>query len=270
MNTALAIGSLASVDTAATIELSGLTETGDPVDLVDPNDLREARRHELPGQPGGGHGALPEGERHELWSTLMSCAADGEAPEVQAIAGVLATAFASHGKRHLPLVGLGAADTRRLMARWFPGADMTLELDWRALAEAHRHEPRSDEIEELVGLLTEAADADLAAGADLASKRADPSWRTETRWLAHALSQASLGDNHLWQDLHLPSRRELSSLMSRWFSLLAARNHRDMKWKKFLYKQLCDRAGINACRAPSCSVCSDYATCFGPEDAVAA
>ena len=49
-----------------------------------------------------------------------------------------------------------------------------------------------------------------------------------------------------------------------------ARNDRDMKWKKFLYKQLCDRAEINACRAPSCSVCSDYARCFGPEDAVAA
>ena len=238
---------------------------------VDADHLREARRHRLPVQPGGVHGALPEGARHEVWHTLMSCAADADAPEVQAIAGVLATAFASHGTDHLPLVGLGAADTRRLMARWFPGADVAPDLDWRALAEAHRHEPRSDEIEELVGLLTEAADAaDLQAGIDQSGKHANHGWRSETRWLAHALSQASLGDNHLWQDLHLPSRRELSSLMSRWFALLAARNDRDMKWKKFLYKQLCDRAGINACRAPSCSVCTDYAKCFGPEDAAAA
>jgi nitrogen fixation protein NifQ len=234
---------------------------------VDADRLREARRHQMSSQPAGVHGALPQGERHVVWDTLMSCAADADAPEVQAIAGVLATAFASHGTQHLPLVGLGAADTRRLMARWFPGADVALELDWHALAQAHRHEPRSDEIEELVGLLTEAADAaDLQA----IGKHADNGWRAETRWLAHALSQASLGDNHLWQDLHLPSRRELSSLMSRWFALLAARNDRDMKWKKFLYKQLCDRAGINACRAPSCSVCTDYAKCFGPEDAAAA
>jgi NifQ len=32
----------------------------------------------------------------------------------------------------------------------------------------------------------------------------------------------------------------------------------------------CDKAELSICRAPSCSVCSDYAVCFGPEDAVAA
>jgi nitrogen fixation protein NifQ len=86
----------------------------------------------------------------------------------------------------------------------------------------------------------------------------------------HALACASLGDNHLWQDLLLSSRRELSALIGHWFPALARRNDRDMKWKKFLYKQLCDRAEISVCRAPSCSVCTDYAQCFGPEDAVAA
>ena len=144
-----------------------------------------------------------------------------------------------------------------MIARWFPGADPVLELDWRALAHAERTEPRYDEIEDLVALLTECVDPPTGM-------------REETLWLAHALSQASLGDNHLWQDLHLPSRRELSALMSRWFPVLAARNDRDMKWKKFLYKQLCDKAELSICRAPSCSVCSDYARCFGPEDAVAA
>ncbi|GBE11207.1 nifQ [bacterium BMS3Abin12] len=50
------------------------------------------------------------------------------------------------------------------------------------------------------------------------------------------------------------------------FPELAARNDRNMKWKKFLYKQLCEREGIHACRAPSCQVCIDYAQCFGPEE----
>jgi nitrogen fixation protein NifQ len=178
-------------------------------------------------------------------------------PAVQALAGVLATAFDTHGTHLLPLAGVSASATRRLMTRWFPGADTALALDWQALVQADRVEPRFDEIEELVALLME-------CGSPLAGTR------EELLWVAHALSQATLGDSHLWQDLHLPSRRELSLLMSQWFPLLAARNDRDMKWKKFLYKQLCDKAEIAVCRAPSCSVCSDHAHCFGSEEAVAA
>jgi nitrogen fixation protein NifQ len=224
--------------------------------------MRRAVTHTVVGlylqpSPRGVHGALPCGARLELWNALLGCAVDSDAPEVQAVAGVLAAAFERDGTQRLPLAGLGAASTRHLLARWFPGADQQLALDWQALAQADRIEPRYDEIEELVALLTEAA-APLAGAQE------------ETLWLAHALGQASLGDNHLWQDLHLPSRRELSALMSRWFPLLAERNDRDMKWKKFLYKQLCDKAELLICRAPSCGVCSDYANCYGPEDAVAA
>lgn len=215
------------------------------------------RRLCLPATPGGVHGALPAGLRFELWRQLMACATDADAPEVQALAGVLATAFATFGTEALPLAGLDSAATRHLLARWFPGAEQALALDWHVLAHGARIEPRFDEIEDLLALLTESADP--RAGT-----------RAEILWVAHALSQATLGDNHLWQDLHLPSRRELTALMSRWFPLLAARNDRDMKWKKFLYKQLCDKAEISICRAPSCSVCTDYAVCFGPEDAVAA
>jgi len=62
------------------------------------------------------------------------------------------------------------------------------------------------------------------------------------------------------------SRDHLSRLMTQNFPALAAKNEHDMKWKKFLYKQLCEREGINACRAPSCEYCTDYLKCFGPED----
>jgi nitrogen fixation protein NifQ len=218
-----------------------------------PTAVQLALRLSLQATPGGVHGALPAGARRAVWDLLMGCATDCDAPEVQALAGVLATAFERFGTRALPLAGLDAAGTRRLLARWFPGAETLLALDWRALAV--RHETRYDEIEEIVALL-----ADHAA----------PAGAPEARWIAHALAQASLGDNHLWQDLHLPSRRELSALMAHWFPALAARNDREMKWKKFLYKQLCDKAELVICRAPSCGVCSDYASCYGPEQAVAA
>jgi len=71
-----------------------------------------------------------------------------------------------------------------------------------------------------------------------------------------------LGNNHLWEDLGLWSRPQLSALMNSNFPTLAARNTQNMKWKKFLYKQLCESEGIYVCRSPSCEVCTDYALCF--------
>lgn len=221
------------------------------------NPLRLAKGVHLSPAPAGVHGALPRGARFELWQSLLDAAADADAPHVQALAGVLATAFEQHGLDVLPLPGVCAAETRLMLARWFPTAEQALGLHWPTLAYASRTEPRYDEIEDLVALLTE-------------PDPQGPLSRDEVRWVAHAVSQASLGQDHLWQDLHLPSRRELTALMNHWFPTLAHRNDRNMKWKKFLYKQLCDRAEISVCRAPSCSVCTDYAQCFGPEDAVAA
>ncbi|MBF0470149.1 MAG: nitrogen fixation protein NifQ [Gammaproteobacteria bacterium] len=75
-----------------------------------------------------------------------------------------------------------------------------------------------------------------------------------------------MGEDHLWQDLGLWSRKELSQLMQEQFAPLAKRNDKDMKWKKFLYKQLCETEGIYTCRAPSCEQCHDYELCFGPEE----
>jgi nitrogen fixation protein NifQ len=85
-------------------------------------------------------------------------------------------------------------------------------------------------------------------------------------WMAEIVSAGCMGDDHLWQDLGLWQRPDLSRLMLDNFKLLAERNDKDMKWKKFLYKQLCDAEGIYVCRAPSCEVCTDYDNCFGPED----
>ena len=119
-----------------------------------------------------------------------------------------------------------------------------------ALALARR-EARADEVEDLVALLL-----DHAAGP-----------RDTATAIAETVAVACLGDDHLWQDLQLAARAELSALMSTWFPALARRNSGDMKWKKFLYKQLCEREQILVCKAPSCAVCCDHALCFGPEDA---
>lgn len=111
---------------------------------------------------------------------------------------------------------------------------------------------RGDEVEDLVALLVEHADA--AAGS-----------AEQVHQVALTVAIASLGDNHLWQDLQLGSRAELSALMRCWFPALVARNVGDMKWKKFLYRELCHRAEILICKSPSCAVCTDQPVCFGPE-----
>lgn len=82
--------------------------------------------------------------------------------------------------------------------------------------------------------------------------------------IAETIAVACLGSKHLWQDLQLPSRSALSVLMRQWFPTLVALYVGGMKWKKFLYKQLCERQEIFVCKSPSCALCADHALCFGP------
>jgi len=84
-------------------------------------------------------------------------------------------------------------------------------------------------------------------------------------WMARIVATACAGGNHLWEDLGLANRDELSRLMRVNFPALAAANSGDMKWKKFIYRQYCAREGIYVCPAPSCGVCKDFASCFGSE-----
>lgn len=84
--------------------------------------------------------------------------------------------------------------------------------------------------------------------------------------MAKMVVRRSMQDNHLWQDLGLFSRSELSRLLRRYFPELAAGNTNDMKWKKFFYRKLCEGEGSVLCTAPSCRQCADFADCFGAED----
>lgn len=134
------------------------------------------------------------------------------------------------------------------------GAHAVPKPDWNALAE--RIATRRDEIDDLMSLLRDHADPAAGLAADLDA-------------VAWAIACASLGDQHLWQDLGLTSRSELSMLIDHWFPRLAALNTHNMKWKRFMYKQLCLREDLLICKAPSCGVCCDYGVCFGPEEASA-
>lgn len=83
--------------------------------------------------------------------------------------------------------------------------------------------------------------------------------------LAILVARRAMQSNHLWQDLGLANRGELSALMQRHFASLALRNKNDMKWKKFFYRMICRDGGAQQCVAPSCSECNDFSGCFGDE-----
>jgi nitrogen fixation protein NifQ len=154
---------------------------------------------------------------------------------------------ARHGRSALGgWLGLSAVEFAHLARRHFPG----VKIPTGVRSKLQRPKIRSLEWDELRHLLRS-----HRAGRDLSEL-----------FIADIVCSGCLGSDHLWQDLGLFNRGELSALMQRNFPTLAARNDRDMKWKKFLYKQLCIAEGIYACRAPSCEECVDYAVCFGPED----
>ncbi|MDP2679621.1 MAG: nitrogen fixation protein NifQ [Rhodoferax sp.] len=137
-------------------------------------------------------------------------------------------------------LGLSGQAFQTLWHDYFPGEHLALQ-----------NGPGEDiaELEDLLNLLLE-----YRAGL-----------RESEVWLAHIVAYSCCGRNHLWQDLGLAHRNELSVLMTTAFPALASLNVGDMKWKKFIYHFYCNREGIYVCPVPSCAECADHAKCFSPE-----
>ncbi|MES9990869.1 MAG: nitrogen fixation protein NifQ [Candidatus Thiodiazotropha sp.] len=187
--------------------------------------------------------ALARETLEELHARLMS-ARRGDSIE-ETLARMLASWAMGQGA--MPeWLGLGEPGYYLMMACHFP------DIDALSLSEgASAVDPeRMDEMDDLKKLLLQ-----------------NRSGVTESEiWMADIVVAGCMGSDHLWQDLGLWQRADLSRLMMECFEPLAKRNDRDMKWKKFLYKQLCETEGIYTCRSPSCEVCVDYDNCFGSED----
>jgi nitrogen fixation protein NifQ len=178
-----------------------------------------------------------------LYGHLMTHAAG--LPNDELFAKLLASQAAGVGA--LPAgLGLDAESFARLLVRHFPRCGPLLELHPGAGDDAARMLERQELLDLLLAHRSGADESEI--------------------WMASVVVAACMGGDHLWQDLGLWSRRDLSRLMTDNFKPLADKNVHDMKWKKFLYKQLCQQEGIHVCQAPSCQVCADYANCFGPED----
>jgi nitrogen fixation protein NifQ len=172
---------------------------------------------------------------------LLACARQPDDLLTIAFAGIIGQAWLK-GRR--PLIrGLSDARFRQLITQYFSMPDLRNDTP-TAIQTA------VDEFDDLVELLLQS--------------RAEAS--EPLAWLSFAIASAAMGEKHLWQDMGLSGRNVLSEIMSRFFPVLAAKNSGDMKWKKFFYRALCERAEIPICKSPHCAGCCDYAICFGAEE----
>ena len=140
--------------------------------------------------------------------------------------------------------GLAGIDLASLMMRWFPAA-CGMGVAWHAQQAA----PEDEEIVMVRDLLLAQRSSEGDAG----------------RWLAAMIARRSMEPNHLWEDLGLRDRSELTRLLARHFGPLAVRNTRNMRWKRFFYRSLCEDDGLVMCTTPVCTNCNDFDLCFGDE-----
>jgi nitrogen fixation protein NifQ len=181
---------------------------------------------------------------------LMDAAAHPDHSVTLAFAGVMALGVQRRPPYDVPIAGVDTSELAAILGHYFP--DLRAPIAGTAIRADDVS--RIDEFDDLVALLLEHRSFD----------------DEETHWLAYAIATACMGENHLWQDMGLPNRNVLSWLIKHYFTRLAARNTGDMRWKKFFYRELCERAEVLACKSPSCGECVDYAVCFEPAEAVRA
>lgn len=181
----------------------------------------------------------------ETYQRLMACAVAPDPFDAHVFACILAKGVSEAPRPLSEAVGLSGAELAQLVARLFPSAQ------WLLADKAESAGPDALEEPDLRALLSGNA---TIPGAD------------EPAWLAAMVARRSLQPDHLWQDLGLAQRSDLTGLLNRHFAPLAVLNTQDMKWKKFFYRQMCQMEGINICKSPVCNTCTDYSICYGPEE----
>jgi len=168
---------------------------------------------------------------------------DGDANfDRHVLASILALA-SSEGGRLSAQVGLTEVELQELFSRCFAARSIESSGDGvETLVDA-------DEIEVVRELLLEnrSNDGDCS------------------RWLAGMIARRAMEPNHLWEDLGLRDRSELTRLIARHFATLARRNDKNMRWKRFIYRMMCENDGFVMCSTPVCSNCADYELCYGAE-----
>ncbi|MFD1560688.1 nitrogen fixation protein NifQ [Paraburkholderia silviterrae] len=84
----------------------------------------------------------------------------------------------------------------------------------------------------------------------------------DAQCLATILAHACLRPDHLWRDLGLAGRDDVTAMLTRFFPEVVARNREGLRWKKLLARELARATGGVPGPAPGCPGCEDFGFCF--------
>ncbi|MFM0505701.1 nitrogen fixation protein NifQ [Paraburkholderia caffeinilytica] len=178
----------------------------------------------------------------------MAAATDAASPDTRLFAKLIAARDVRH---ELVLLGLSQPVWRALLERHFVRAPASMLASLPALppVDTTEHAVFVDTLNAL--LLTHASTA------------VDPN---DAHCLASIIAHACLRPDHLWRDLGLAGREEVTWMLTRYFPTLVVRNVDNLRWKKFLAQQRALSLGLQPGPAPGCPGCEDYGHCFPGHD----
>jgi nitrogen fixation protein NifQ len=144
----------------------------------------------------------------------------------------------------MPLLGLAPAQLEALAARHFAGSVAAGSMPAFVIADA-----------------AHAAFATAMRGflVSLSAPQADPD---DMRCLAAIIAHACLRPDHLWRDLGLRGRDDVTHMLERFFPEVVSRNVEGLRWKKLLARELALAMGTTPGPAPGCPGCEDFGFCF--------
>lgn len=181
-------------------------------------------------------------ERAAIYRRLMASGGRGDLFDRHLFACTVAAALAQHERPFEDYLGLTTPVLRLLMAAYFPHYSLDL---------THLFKPADEAIEE-----EDFRDLLLRFRA-----KGIP----EEEWLAAIVARRAQANNHLWEDLGYSDRSDLNGLFQRHFPSLFILNSKNMRWKKFFYRQMCEAEGLRLCKSPNCAECPDLKLCFEEE-----
>jgi len=181
-------------------------------------------------------------ERAAIYRRLMASGGRGDLFDRHLFACTVAAALAQHEKPLEEYLGLTPPVLRLLMAAYFPHYRLDLSGHFKLEEEAI-------EEEDFRLLLLQ----HRAKGVP------------EEDWLASIVARRAQANNHLWEDLGYAERGDLNGMFQRHFPSLFALNDKNMRWKKFFYRLMCETEGLRLCKSPNCADCPDMVSCFEDE-----
>jgi len=182
----------------------------------------------------------------ERSDALLAAATDAASPDTILFAKLIA---ARETRDELPLLGLSRGQLTGLFQRHFARCAppmIAAHVGTFAVSPA----PHATFVTQLRALLLREASASVSPD--------------DAQCLSSIIAHACLRPDHLWRDLGLSGREDVSALLDRYFPDLAARNINNLRWKKFLAQQLALSLGDEPGPAPGCPGCEDFTFCFPP------